>query len=125
MVTSSVVGVQMSSEFPLFIFLDFSDLGDENSCRIFIAESDLEMPDFRGSSPLCLFVCIVPFSTPRINSIFILKNICFTNCNLDVKDKKMFIKFFKISQQRCGIITIQSTKHYAATDYCRIRIRQS
>lgn len=57
--TSSVVGVQTSSQ-----FLGFSTLGDEYSCKTLIAESDFDMPDFNGSSPLCLLVCIVPFSTP-------------------------------------------------------------
>lgn len=56
-----MVGVQTSSE-----FLGFSTLGDEYSCKTFIAESDFDMPDFKGSSPLCLLVCIVPFSTPAI-----------------------------------------------------------
>lgn len=57
--TSSVVGVQISSE-----FLGFSARGELNSCITLIAESDLEMPDFSGSSPLWRFVWIVPFSTP-------------------------------------------------------------
>lgn len=49
--TSSVVGVQTSSE-----FLGFSVLGDEYSCKTLMAESDFEIPDFKGSSPLCRFV---------------------------------------------------------------------